>query len=66
MQIHVCAVKAELPVSKRKFNEIAEETEKDEVLKQVIRSINDDDRKCDHLCTKDILALRNANEEPGK
>ena len=42
MQIHVCAVKAELPASKRKWNEIAEETECDEVLKQVIRSINDD------------------------
>ena len=39
VQIHVCAVKAELSVSKRKWNEIAEETGKDEVLKQVIRSI---------------------------
>ena len=28
VQIHVCAVKAELPVSKRKWNEIAEETRK--------------------------------------
>ena len=46
VQIHVCAVKAELPVSKRKWNEIAEETEKDEVLKQVIRSINDDPNTC--------------------
>ena len=46
MQIHVCAVKAELHVSKRKWNEIAEETEKDEVLKQVIRSINDDPKAC--------------------
>ena len=34
MHIHVCAVNAELPVSKRKWNEIAEETETDEVLKQ--------------------------------
>ena len=24
------------------------------------------DRKCNHLCTKDILALRNVNEEPEK
>ena len=46
MQIHVCAVKAKLPVSKRKWNEIAEETEKDQVLKQVIRSINDDPNTC--------------------
>ena len=100
VQIRVCAVKAELPVFKRKWNEIAGETEKDEVLKQAIRIINDDPKACpkpyatfvedltvvdgvllkgqriviptkmqpesDHLCTKDILALRNANEEPGK
>ena len=46
VQIHVCAVKAELPVSNRKWNEIAEETEKDEALKQVIRSINDDPNTC--------------------
>ena len=46
MQIHVGAVKAELPVSKRNWNEIVDEPEKDEVLKQVIRSNNDDPKTC--------------------
>ena len=49
MQIHVCAVKAVLSVSKRKWKEIAEETEKDEVLKQAIRSIDDDPKACPKL-----------------
>ena len=46
VHIHVCAVKSSLPVSERKWAELAEETEKDCELQRVIRSMADGSDIC--------------------
>ena len=46
MYIHVCAVKSNLPVSERKWAELAEATANDQELQQVIRGIEDGGDVC--------------------
>ena len=46
VHVHVCAIKSGLPVSERKWAELAAATENDDVLQSVIRFIKDGGNNC--------------------
>ena len=66
VHVHVCAIKSGLPVSERKWAELATATENDGVLQRVIRSITEGKANCpnpyvtfvDELCVVDGVILK--------
>ena len=50
VHVHVCAIKSGLPVSERKWAELAAATENDSVLQRVIRSITEGKANCPNPC----------------
>ena len=66
VHVHVCAIKSGLPVSERKWAELAAATENDSVLQRVIRSITEGKANCpnpyvtfvDELCVVDGVILK--------